>query len=189
MCVCGGHCSQIRVLLQVPRLVEGPARAPPPPRLPGGGRAAGGSEPSARLRGRGRQRARLLKPLRSPNGVQRPRVQRRLALETVASHLPWGVQASVGLWQTERLHLSLRISQNLLEQTDLPRIQCKHGPFESLLLATPEVCVCVCMCVPGALFTHSLVTSEPILGRWSHLPSQSQNLAPNPRASTPGLAT
>lgn len=76
----------------------------------------------------------------------------------------------MGLWQTERLHLSLRISQNLLEQTDLPRIQCKHGPFESLLLATPEVCVCVCMCVPGALFTHSLVTSEPILGRWSHLP-------------------
>lgn len=30
VCVGGGHCSQIRVPLQVPRLVEGPARAPPP---------------------------------------------------------------------------------------------------------------------------------------------------------------
>lgn len=145
MCVCGGVTAAKSVFPYKCR-VSWKALLARAPRLPGGGRAAGGSEPSARLRGRGRQWARLLKPLRSPNGVQRPRVRRRLALETVASHLPWGVQASVGLWQTERLHLSLRISQNLLEQTDLPRIQCKHGPFESLLLATPEVCVCVCMC-------------------------------------------
>lgn len=148
MCGGGGHCSQIRVPLPVPRLVEGPARAPPPhPGCQAEGGLPGARSPQLACEGQGgRQRARLLKPLRSPNGVQRPRVRRRLALETVASHLPWGAQASVGLWQTERLHLSLRISQNLLEQTDLPRIQCKHGPFESLLLATPEVCVCVCMC-------------------------------------------